>query len=256
MDISILGCGWLGIPLAKQLISLGHLVKGSTRSNLKIEKLKVEGILPYVIDLKQLDNRLDAFLCSEVLIIAITDKKIEHYFNLISSIEKSPIKKVLFISSTSVYDNNNGVINESSSLNDSPLVQIESLFQSNLNFKSTVLRFSGLLGYDRKPGNFFSEKSLIKNPEANVNMIHQDDCISIIESIFRQDAWGFTFNASTDSNPTRRDFYTKEISKTGRNRPLFDENSDNDYKIIDSSLLRSEFKYTFKHQDLLNINES
>lgn len=256
MDISILGCGWLGIPLAKQLISLGHLVKGSTRSNLKVEKLKVEGILPYVIDLKQLDNRLDAFLCSEVLIIAITDKKIEHYFNLISSIEKSPITKVLFISSTSVYDNNDGVINENSSLNDSPLVQIESLFQSNSNFKSTILRFSGLLGYDRKPGNFFSAKAIIKNPEAYVNMIHQDDCISIIENIFLQDAWGFTFNASTDSHPTRRDFYTKEISKTGRNTPLFDENSDNNYKIIDSSLLKSELNYDFKHQDLLNINES
>jgi len=36
--VSILGCGWLGKPLAVFLISKGYLVKGSTTSD---EKLKL-----------------------------------------------------------------------------------------------------------------------------------------------------------------------------------------------------------------------
>lgn len=253
MNISILGCGWLGIPLAKQLIKLGYLVKGSTRKKLKVEKLKVEGILPYVIDLKRLDNRLDAFLCSEILIIAITDKNIEHYNNLISYIENSSISKVLFISSTSVYDANNSIVNEESPLNNSPLVEIESLFKSNQNFETTVLRFSGLLGYDRKPGNFFAKHSMIKNPEAFVNMIHQDDCIAIIESIIIHSIWGISLNAATDTHPTRREFYTQEILKVRKEKPIFDENSTGSFKLIDSSLLKATLEYEFIHKDLLSL---
>ncbi|MEZ7854793.1 MAG: SDR family NAD(P)-dependent oxidoreductase, partial [Cyclobacteriaceae bacterium] len=30
--ISILGCGWLGLPLARQLVQQGHQIKGSTTS--------------------------------------------------------------------------------------------------------------------------------------------------------------------------------------------------------------------------------
>ena len=39
-SISILGCGWLGLPLARQLIKLGYSVKGSTTSPEKIQILK------------------------------------------------------------------------------------------------------------------------------------------------------------------------------------------------------------------------
>jgi len=254
MHISILGCGWLGLPLAKQLIKIGHNVKGSTRTNSKVEKLKVEGILPYVIDLKQLNDRLEAFLCSEILIIAITNKNIKQYIPLIQSIEKSSIQKVLFISSTSVYNNNNKVVTEKSILNESPLVQIEDLFLTNKHFKTTILRFAGLIGYDRKPGNFFLNNTIIENPEGYVNMIHQDDCIAIIEKIIELNAWGHSFNAACDSHPTRRDFYSTEIFKTRNKIPEFNKNSMNEFKIIDSSLLKKKLAYEFKHNDLLKLS--
>mgnify|MGYP003615968040 CR=1 FL=1 len=40
MKISILGCGWLGFPLAQKLIETGYEVKGSTTSESKLEALK------------------------------------------------------------------------------------------------------------------------------------------------------------------------------------------------------------------------
>ena len=45
--IGIIGCGWLGLPLAKMFVSNNYKVKGSTTSKEKIEILKKEGIEPF-----------------------------------------------------------------------------------------------------------------------------------------------------------------------------------------------------------------
>ena len=49
MRISILGCGWLGLPLGKYLLQKGHLIKGSTTDKDKMETLKASGIQPFLL---------------------------------------------------------------------------------------------------------------------------------------------------------------------------------------------------------------
>ena len=39
LKIAIIGCGWLGLPLAKKLIKENFIVKGSTTSKEKISVL-------------------------------------------------------------------------------------------------------------------------------------------------------------------------------------------------------------------------
>jgi glycerol-3-phosphate dehydrogenase len=51
MTVSILGCGWYGLPLAKTLVAKGINVKGSTTSAGKLETLAETGIKPFLIDL-------------------------------------------------------------------------------------------------------------------------------------------------------------------------------------------------------------
>ncbi|WP_321539617.1 NAD(P)-binding domain-containing protein [Flavobacterium piscinae] len=46
-QISILGCGWLGMPLAKHLLQKGYSIKGSTTTETKLELLQNEGITPF-----------------------------------------------------------------------------------------------------------------------------------------------------------------------------------------------------------------
>ena len=48
--ISILGCGWLGFPLAKALITKGFSVNGSTTSVEKLPILENSGISPFLIN--------------------------------------------------------------------------------------------------------------------------------------------------------------------------------------------------------------
>ncbi len=155
--ISILGCGWLGLPLAQHLIHKGYEIFGSTTSEDKKSILTNAGIKPFILNIEDLNEKLDAFLDAEILIIAITSKNIEAFRKLINLIQNSNISRVLFVSSTSVYENNNEVVTEDTPVKDCPLVTIENLIRENTSFKTTILRFGGLFGYSRKPGNFLNK---------------------------------------------------------------------------------------------------
>jgi len=251
--ISVLGCGWLGLPLAKHFIEKGFETKGSTTSVDKISKLESQRILPFLVDINNIESSDKAFFSSKILIVAITSKNVESFKKLISEIEISTIKKVVFISSTSVYPNSDVAITETHKTLETPLVLIERLLLSNINFKTTIVRFGGLFGNTRNPGNFFKHGRIIKNPEGVVNMIHQEDCIEIIQSIIENGIEMEVLNGCADTHPTRRDFYTKAKQELGFEVPVFEENQPVQIKTISSEKLKSKLNYTFKHSDLLDI---
>jgi len=250
--ISILGCGWLGLPLAVELISKGYKVNGSTTSMTKVRELEAQGITPFIIDTEDELNDISNFLCADVLIIAITSKNMSAFKNLIKKIEESEVSKVLFVSSTSVYANTNAMITEETDTNNSLLATIEKLFMTNSFFESIILRFGGLFGYDRKPGNFVKSGKKMENPDGYINLIHRDDCIRIIEQLVIKNAWNKVLNACADTHPTRREFYSKEAKKLGKSEVIFNEKSDNNYKIINSQKLKDLLGYDFIHKDLMN----
>ena len=250
--ISILGCGWLGLDLALNLINNGYNVKGSATSRSSFENLKIKAIPAFIVDIKQRERVVSDFLSSDVLIISITSKSIDDFKRLITKIEKSNIKKVIFISSTSVYPNTNNITTEETPIKTSSLTEIESLFRKNKLFQSTIIRFGGLFGYDRQPGNFFKKDKKIENPEGYINFIHRDDCIQIIKNVIKSNTWNQTLNACADSHPKRRDFYKNEFKKLGKPEPMFNEESLNDYKIVTSEKLKNLLNYTFKYPDLMN----
>ena len=251
-EISILGCGWLGMPLAFNLVNNGFIVNGSTTSIDKIEKIKSGNVNPFLIELNNLKNNITEFLSSDILIISIPTKNIDDFKNLICQIEVSKVKKVLFISSTSVYANSNQIVTEETAVKVSPLSEIELLFKSNTSFRSTIIRFGGLFGYDRKPVNFIPANKKMENPEGFINLIHRDDCIRIIEKVIKNDVWNETLNACADSHPNRRDFYTKEAFSFGLKTPMFNENSLSEYKIIDSAKLKSILDFSYEYSDFMN----
>lgn len=252
--ISVLGCGWLGEPLALQLINNGFEVKGSTTSSSKLSRLKEAGIEPYLIALESIPSGISSFLDTEILIVNVPSKNVDRFKELVDHVVNSSIKKVVFISSTSVYSYSKDLITEKSAVNTSALVDIEQLFNTNSQFETTVVRFSGLFGYNRKPGNWFSNGKKIPNPEGFVNMIHQDDCIRIIEVIINQDIWNETFNGCADTHPTRREFYTKAKLSIGGGLPEFEETDLPQYKIISSEKLE-KMGFTFKYPDLMVGNQ-
>jgi len=268
-QISILGCGWLGLPLAKKLTVKGHLVNGSTTSESKLTILKELGINPFLVTLESesISNTITDFLTeSEILIIDIPPKlresktnvatSTEMVFvrkmeNLIPFIEKSTVKKVLFVSSTAVYGNDNTTITEDTPPNPETesakqLLLTETLLQKNQNFATTILRFGGLIGEDRHPVKFLAGKENLENPDAPVNLIHQNDCIAIIEAILNQSKWNEVFNAVAPFHPTREEYYTQKAKEHNLNPPKFRAEKSNIQKVISSKKIESVLNYQFR----------
>ncbi len=252
--ISILGCGWLGKPLALSLIEQGYQIKGSTTSVAKLDEFQEMGISPFLINLDSLTHNILAFLDSEILIVALPSKDLEGFRNLISHIENSSLKKIIFISSTSVYGNSDEMITEETETLPSALTAIEMLFKNSSYFETTIIRFAGLFGYNRKPGNFFKNGRKIPNPDGFVNMIHQDDCIQLIEKVIKKNAWNQIFNGCADTHPTRREFYTKSTLDIELELPDFEENTEIQQKIISNKKSKELLGFEYKYGDLLRLD--
>lgn len=272
-QISILGCGWLGLPLAKALLKEGFSVKGSTTSAEKLTALENTGIQPFLLalDSESIPDAFTAFLAgSETLIIAIPPKlrgknkdysdahnnsfvkKIE---NLLPFIQKSTVENVLFISSTAVYGEANAIIDENTipipvTESGKQLLEIEQLLLANTHFKTTILRFGGLIGPDRHPARFLAGKENVANPEAPINLIHQEDCIGIILKIIETDTWNATFNAVTPVHPSREEYYTRKALGQNMVPPTFNHENPSIGKTILSDDLIQKLNYTFTKIDL------
>jgi nucleoside-diphosphate-sugar epimerase len=278
--ISIVGIGWLGFPLARKLIEKGYNVKGSTTSENKLDLLKANNIQPFQIELSEnkIIGNIKGFLeDSEILIIDIppklrsnpTENFVEKIKILTSYIEKSTIKNVVFISSTSVYADvfpiveiNENFIPNPDSESGKQLLETENILLSNSNFQTTILRLGGLIGEDRHPIKLLAGKNNLENPDAPVNLIHQYDCIGIIiEMLTRVERTGVSKQVQHDSvvvnnilnavapyHPTRKEYYTKKALELNLSLPTFAENTESKGKIISSEKLKNILGYSFQNE--------
>lgn len=258
--ISILGCGWLGFPLAKALVTNAFLVNASTTSPNKIAVLENAGLYPFLIELKETGaiGDLTGFLDNATTLIINVPPKLRgenaanfvlKIQNIIPFIEKSTIKNVLFISSTSVFSDDNQLVNETTvprpeTLSGIQLLATEKLLQQNTVFRTTVLRFSGLIGEDRHPIRSMAGRDDLENPLGPVNLIHQDDCIAIIQKIITLDYWGATLNATSPQHPERQAYYTQKAIALNLPIPEFIPGPASG-KTIDATPLIKKLGYTF-----------
>lgn len=263
MKISILGCGWLGKELAKKLIEENHAVRGSVTSLEKMHELRSAGIIPYQIKLykKGVQGDIRSFLSGcEVLIVSIppglrSDPKtdfIGKVRNLISHIEKTPPKKIIYTSSTSVYPDAEDfpVYTEESKTDNSSdrTVQLhnsELLFLNNPKLNTTALRFGGLIGGNRHPIKFLSGVKDIKNPKAPVNLVHRDDCISAIRKLMDTNKKIPILNLVYPEHPAKEDYYKAVAKIRNLAAPEFDQSKPSKGKIISSEKIQKELDFEF-----------
>ncbi len=269
--ISILGCGWLGLPLGVYLVKKGYKVKGSTTEPYKLKQVKEKGIEPYLIVLNPEIHgaNYDEFLNCDVLIIDfpperrddIIDYHQDQIKSLISAIRSGTVKHVIFTSSTSVYPDVNREVYEDheskpTKSSGKALLKVENLLRESHKFETTIIRFGGLIGYDRMPGKFLAGKKDLASGDAPVNLIHRDDCIQIIYKIITNNIWGETFNACADFHPTRRQYYTQQAELIGLTPPSFNESGACNYKIVSNKKLKKLLNYKFKYPDPAKIVEN
>lgn len=263
-QISILGCGWLGFSLAISLQRKGFSIKGSTTSNDKIPFLKNEKIDPYLISLTEntVVGNIDSFLeGSQTLLINVPpgmkgqnafpfSKKIQA---LIPLIEKSSIKQLLFVSSTSVFNDFQGQVNEDTlpqpdTDSGKELLKTEQLLLKNDSFETTIVRFGGLIGEDRHPVNFLAGRVNLSGGEAPVNLIHRADCMGIIEAIIENQFWGKILHGVSPQHPSKKVYYTEKALQKNLIPPDFKLEEARNDKCVSSRYLSNELKYRFQKE--------
>ena len=321
MKISILGCGWLGLPLGKFLVEKGHVVKGSTTSEDKISLLSSMGIVPFLIKFSpqieavplsvssqttgieavplsvssqttgilslsvvcgdtdngilrpSSDYRLTAlnpykgisqFLDSEILIICIPprvgkfgeDYHVQQIQSLIQYLPSSPVKSIIYTSSTSVYPELNREMTEDDEvLENHALIKVENLLK-NLPQNVTILRCGGLMGGERIPAKYFAGK-IINTGKIPVNYVHQKDVIQIITMILEKGFWNETFNVVSPEHPLREEIYLKNCIDLGFEKPIFEDPTEQiPYKIISPQKLILRTDYEFKYRNPLDFRYS
>ncbi|MCU0446992.1 MAG: NAD(P)H-binding protein [Microscillaceae bacterium] len=264
--VSILGCGWLGLPLGNELIAQNYAVKGSTTRPEKLETLAQAGILPYHLHFApapQGDDLAD-FLQAKVLIISLTPQvakrgndfhpaQIRH---LCQALANSPIEQIIYLSSTSIYPEvnrqvfENEVINPQDDIN-LALYQAENILQNLSHCSVVILRCGGLMGYDRIPAKYFAGKKGLTTGKIPVNYVHRDDVIQIISSIIRQNTNNEVFNVVAPQHPPRAEVYAQNVADFGYAAPEFVDNEDFNFKIVNSDKLIQRLNYTFQYPNPL-----
>ncbi len=240
--IGVLGCGWLGLPLAKTMLEKGFSVSGTTTSQEKLGELKDLGIAPFQIKVssQSIEGDIQGFLSQlDVLIINVPPKlrgtHRESYVDkmqlLLSEIEDNHPIKIVFVSSTAVYGDADGEVTEATiptpvTESGKQLLVCEQLFQNASELKTTIIRFGGLIGPNRHPVTMLSGRENLSNGNAPVNLIHLEDCIEMIITIIENDYWGETFNGVYPQHPSKQEYYTTVANKRELEPPQYSNEMD------------------------------
>ena len=252
-SISILGAGWLGLPLATALKEQGYAIVLSKRSAEDVDKLAAQG---WNTARFSLGDSVSGKLISDIAIINIPSQRrtvnanefSQHIIQLCDTLLRGGTQQVVFVSTTSVYGEQQGCINhqtepfpttESSKAH----FAIEQHLLTQYPSRSCVLRLAGLVGGERHPVKFLAGKQDLPKPHDCVNLIHRQDVITAIKAILNENAWGEVLLLSATDHPTRQDYYRWAALQLNLIPPEFSVDTSSEYlKKIDASATLSRLK--------------
>jgi nucleoside-diphosphate-sugar epimerase len=265
--VAVLGCGWLGLPLAKHLLAQGHRVLGTTTSAEQLPLLQAEGIDAQLLQLgtdftAADESRLASLLAqADTLVLNVPPRAAVAggYPQLLRPVHRAVVaarvQAVLFVSTTSVYPDEPRLMRETDAISTrdaaSDVLRTEGHFVPRYGqWQSTVVRLGGLIGPGRPPGRFLAGRRNLPQGNAPTNLLHLTDAVGVLSAIIGQDIWGHTLNVCAQLHPLRQDFYPAAARYLGLEPPTFQPDGGTS-KTIDSSRLRNLVSYQFRYDDVL-----
>lgn len=243
----IMGCGFLGRPLAKQLVALGKTVHGSTRSTDHAIDLAAMGVHPALLSVTQkltfaaLTPLLDGRPLDVIYLIppgkpdqhtSPHDIVIGGITNTLASLRRANVRRAILVSSTAVYGSpqtdteSNAqpqtpatritVTPQTPATPDNPrarlLLQGEDLWRQ-AGGQYHILRLCGLYGPRRIVGLSAIQQGapIAGNPDALLNLIHVDDAVSLLLHILAADTLA-PIELGSDTTPIPRQTYYNHLA--------------------------------------------
>ena len=278
MRVLIVGCGYVGLPLGKELARQGHEVFGLRRSVLAAAELSAAGITPLHADITQpetlakLPRDFDWVVNCAASGGGGADDYRKIYLagnrHLVSWLADAPPKKLVFTSSTSVYGQNDGsVVTEKNPAEPDAdtamvLVETEKLLLAEVaarRFPAVILRVAGIYGPAR--GHWFKaflrgEARMEDDGSRFLNMIHRDDLIGIIIAALHEAKAGEIFNAADNEPVSQLKFFEWLAAELKRPLPpkvaadveVLRRRGVTNKRISNAKLL-AELKYEFQFPD-------
>jgi len=262
-SITIIGCGWFGLPLATKLVSLGLNVKATKRKLDDLVLLREAGIEAFPLDLEHIDDTIDylSLFDSDAIVINLPPglrRGESHHIDHLTSLRKlmgtHDYKRVIFISTTGVYPSLDRPVTEQDAQAvdniSATLLQAEGLFAQLPN--SCIVRFSGLVGPKRHPGRFFAGKTDVSGANVAVNLVHLDDCIRAVCLLLTRPHCQPIYNLAAKEHPTRGEFYVAAAEHLGLTAPVFNQQGQPS-KIIDGQLICADVGFRYLYSDPLKM---
>lgn len=265
-SVSIVGLGWLGLPLARHLKNLGWEVKGSKRTHEGVEQMRLLRLETYYLELTPEINAdpddLSELLQVDALVINVPPS--QYFFdmgnyvkgvqNLVAEALLHNIQHIIFISSTSVFPDINGDFDENAPPQPTSdigkaLVEIENWLFGLQDIDVDVIRFAGLVGEDRHPIHALAGRENLKQGDTPINLVHLDDCARAIQLLLETPSYQRLYHLSAPSHPSRAEYYVQIAQKLGLNPPHFISAAEDPKRIIHGNKICCELEFVYQYPD-------
>ena len=246
--ITILGTGWLGLELALDL-KQKYKIKVSSRTAEKIKIYEDEGLASYILNEDNLDS-LEQLLETNYLFINFPPSKFNDYVSFLSKIYNHKsiknIQKIIFISSTSIYPNIQGLFDEEYEIKESSsklVFEAENLVKEK---SDVIFRVAGLVGGSRYFGKRSANK-VVEYPKTPINFVHRNDVIEATKFVIENNINGI-FNLCSKEHPTKEEIYSFNSKKYDFEKPIFLDNKEFLNRLIDGSKIE-KLGFTYKYNN-------
>lgn len=262
--VSIIGCGFLGYPLALRLVQEGYNVYGTSTTPSKVARLREDKVKAYVLKADEraiTTNAPQELWKSEVFVITLPPlrnspraatnypQRIKRILEKIAVAAKASL--VIFTSSVSVYGNQNQELFEHTALKPQGITAKACALaeQYLLSFSSSVciLRLAGLIGGKRLAGRFLAGKKDLANGDMPVNLVRVEDVVNVIAKLIRRKTRSEVYNVCADEHPRRAEFYPAVTRKLGLEEPTFLTETEGKYpaRKVANQKIKMALNYTF-----------
>ncbi|MEZ9156890.1 NAD(P)H-binding protein [Vibrio lentus] len=248
-SIFIVGAGWVGAPLSEHLVKHDNqvVVTKTTQEGADAignERIPCEIFSFDAIQPERSIGQLYSLLLENNIEIVIGSfppgfrkgagvEYADYWQQLTSACQKANVKKLIMVSSTTVYPTKPGVLYEqdasltlstseneqASAFSDNARVMLKAeqlVMDSGIDY--TILRFSGLIGPSRHPSRFASKLKQVSS-QAPANMLHLDDAIGAVNFAINQ-LHNEVVNVTTPNTVSKAEFYAAALKSANSSEPL------------------------------------
>ena len=281
MRALVIGTGYVGLPLGRELARQGHKVFSLRRNQDTAGELQTAGISPLIADITKPEQliKLPRGFDWVVNCVGSSGGDVDDYHRVYLEGMRNVIEwlaptsrsdtgapKIVYTSSTSVYGQNDGsVVDELSPTEPVAetarvLVEAEKALLDagrQRNFPAIILRVAGIYGPER--GYWFKqfmngEARMEGKGERILNMIHRDDVAGCIIAALERGRPGNIYNAVDDEPVSQFDFFSwlatflhKPLPPTTPANVEFTRKRGASNKKVLNQKLKTELRYRFKY---------